>query len=250
MHVIDQPGRGPNTVCLHGFCQSSLFWEPTLARLTAVGFGGLAPDLPGFGASAAELGPYTMEAYADAIARLLDRRGLDQVAIVGGSMGGVVAQHFALRHPARLTRLLLVATGAFTRDPAAALAKADQLAISEWAEALTGPMVDGFFHRAPSAAERRAFLQAAGMANREAAVEAARSNALSRTFERLHEITVPTLIVQGRHDRTRTPEHGAEMASQIGGAQLFVLEGSGHTPQIEEPEAFWEVALPFLAGKT
>jgi pimeloyl-ACP methyl ester carboxylesterase len=34
------------------------------------------------------------------------------------------------------------------------------------------------------------------------------------------------------------------------GAQLFVLEGSGHTPQIEEPEAFWEVALPFLAGKT
>ena len=61
---------------------------------------------------------------------------------------------------------------------------------------------------------------------------------------------VPTLIVQGRHDRTRTPEHGAEMASQIGGAQLFVLEGSGHTPQIEEPEAFWEVALPFLAGKT
>jgi pimeloyl-ACP methyl ester carboxylesterase len=40
------------------------------------------------------------------------------------------------------------------------------------------------------------------------------------------------------------------MASQIRGAQLFVLEGSGHTPQIEEPEAFWGVALPFLAGKT
>jgi pimeloyl-ACP methyl ester carboxylesterase len=139
---------------------------------------------------------------------------------------------------------------AFTSDPAAALAKADQLAISEWAEALTGPMVDGFFHRAPSAAERRALLQAAGMANREAAVEAARSNARSRTFERLHEITVPTLIVQGRHDRARTPEHSAEMASQIRGAQLFVLEGSGHTPQIEEPEAFWGVALPFLAGKT
>jgi pimeloyl-ACP methyl ester carboxylesterase len=250
MHVIDQAARGPNAVFLHGFCQSSLYWEPILARLTAVGFGGLAPDLPGFGASAAELGPYTMEAYADAIARLLDRSGLDQVAIVGGSMGGVVAQHFALRHPARLTRLLLVATGAFTSDPAAALAKADQLAISEWAEALTGPMVDGFFHRAPSAAERRAFLQAAGMANREAAVEAARSNARSRTFERLHEITVPTLIVQGRHDRARTPEHGAEMASQIRGAQLFVLEGSGHTPQIEEPEAFWEIAMPFLAGKT
>lgn len=248
MHFIERGGREPKAVCLHGFCQSSVFWEPTLDRLAAAGLGGLAPDLPGFGGSASVDGPYDVASYADAIARLLDRLGLEQIALVGGSMGGVVAQHFMLRHPLRVSRLLLVATGAFTPDPAAALAKADQLAAAEWGEATMVPMVDGFFHRAPSVVQRAAFQRAACMANREAAVAAARSNALSRTFERLGEIRVPTLIVQGRQDRGRTAEHGATMAGQIPGARLVVLEGAGHTPQIEEPESFWAVAVPFLTG--
>jgi len=47
--------------------------------------------------------------------------------VISGSMGGVVAQHFALRHPGRVLRLLLVATGAYTADPEGALAKADAL---------------------------------------------------------------------------------------------------------------------------
>jgi pimeloyl-ACP methyl ester carboxylesterase len=64
-----------------------------------------------------------MEAYADGLATLLDARGIERVALVGGSMGGVVAQHFALRHPARLTRLLLMATGGAMGDPAAGLAR-------------------------------------------------------------------------------------------------------------------------------
>ena len=246
MHVIERPGTGTVALCLHGFCQSSLFWAPMLDRLSGAGIAGIAPDLPGFGASAGLPGPWTLEGYADGLAVLLDRRGLDRVAVVGGSMGGAVAQHFALRHPARVARLLLVATGAYTADPTAALARADQLENEIWDDALTTPMVAGFFHQPPDAATLAAFRRVAGMANRTAAVSAARSNARARTFERLGEIAVPTLIVQGRHDRSRTPEHGAEMAARIPGARLVVLEGSGHTPQIEEPEAFLAVAVPFL----
>lgn len=86
------------------------------------------------------------------------------------------------------------------------------------------------------------------MARQAAAVEAARSNARSRTLERLGEVRVPTLIVQGRHDRARTPEHGAEMRDQIADAQLVILEESGHSPQLEQPDAFHDIALPFLLG--
>jgi pimeloyl-ACP methyl ester carboxylesterase len=164
-------------------------------------------------------------------------------------MGGVVAQHFALRHPERLDRLLLVATGAASADPAAGLARADAVAAAPWNEDAIRPVVAGFFREPPSAAALTGYRQIALAAAHQAAVEAARSNAGSRTLERLGEIAVPTLIIQGRHDRARTPEHGAAMRERIGGARLEVLEHSGHTPQLEEPEAFHRLALPFLLSR-
>jgi pimeloyl-ACP methyl ester carboxylesterase len=248
MYCLERMGAKPAVLCIHGYCQSSSYWRPTLDRLAAAGAWGLAPDLPGFGASADAPGPYTMEAYADGLVALLDARGLDRVALVGGSMGGVVAQHLTLRHPDRVTRLLLVATGAATADPAAGLARADATASAPWDAEAVGPLVAEFFRVPPPAARLMEYRQIALAASHRAAVDAARSNAGSRTLERLGEIRVPTLIIQGRYDRSRTPEHGAVVRDSISGARLMVLEGSGHTPQIEEPEAFHAIALPFLLG--
>ncbi len=237
-------------MCIHGYCQSSAYWVPTLERLGAAGIRGLAPDLPGFGASASLPGPYTMVGYADRLAELLDTCGAGQIVLIGGSMGGVVAQFFAQRHPARVVRLLLVATGGFTADPAAGLARAETIAAGPWNLETVRPIVAGFFHRGPDAARLEEYQQIALHASQKAAVEAARSNAQARPFDHLGEIHVPTLIVQGRHDRARTPEHGALMREGIPGARLEVLEGCGHTPQLEDPDAFHGVALPFLlAGR-
>ena len=231
-------------LCVHGFCQSSAYWAPTLSRLDGRGF---AVDLPGFGDSVGDPGPYTMEAYADGLAAELDARRIERVALVGGSMGGTVAQHFALRHPSRLSRLLLVATGGAARDPAAGLRRAGEIETAEWDDALITSIVAGFFRTPPGtwAADSR---RIAGRASQRAAVEAARSNTLSRTIDRAAEIRVPTLIIQGRHDRARTPEDGAALRERIPGARLEVLEHSGHTPQLEEPDAFHALALPFLRG--
>jgi pimeloyl-ACP methyl ester carboxylesterase len=248
MHVVERPGAEPAVVCVHGYCQSSAYWAPTLDRLAAAGRRGLAPDLPGFGGSAGLPGPYTMEAYADGLAALLDVRGLERVALVGGSMGGVVAQHFALRHPKRAVRLLLVATGGAMADPGTALARTDAVEAAPWNEEAVRPVVAGFFREAPGLEAVERYRRIALMASHRAAVEAARSNAGSRTLERLGEIAVPTLIVQGRHDHARTVEHGQAMRDRIRGARLGVLEQSGHTPQLEEPAAFHRLALPFLLG--
>jgi pimeloyl-ACP methyl ester carboxylesterase len=190
-----------------------------------------------------------MEGYADALAGLLADQGLDRVVLIGGSMGGVVAQHLALRHPGRVRRLLLVATGGATADPAGALANAEALAGATWNEACIAPIVDGFFHRPPPAAQLKQYRRIALMASQTAAVEAARSNARARTLERLGAIEVPTLIVQGRHDRARTPEHGAAMRDRIPGARLEIVEEAGHTPQLEAPSVFHEIALPFLRAQ-
>ena len=143
MHVIEREGRPPAVVCIHGYCQSAAYWEPTLERLAQLGALGIAVDLPGFASSAKKPGPYTMEGLADALAGFLDSRKLARVVLVGGSMGGVVAQQFALRHPGRVLRLLLVATGAYTADPEGALAKADALAAISWGEDAITPIVTG-----------------------------------------------------------------------------------------------------------
>jgi pimeloyl-ACP methyl ester carboxylesterase len=249
MHVVEREGKSPTVVCVHGFCQSSAYWEPTLEHLSRNGVHGIAVDLPGFAASAAEPGAYTMEGLADALAGFLDARRLERIVLVGGSMGGVVAQHFVLRHPGRVSRLLLVATGAYTADPLAALAKADAMESGSWDET-TVTIVNGFFYRPPAASELARLRGIAMMASKTAAIEAARSNAKSHTLERLGDIKVPTLIIQGRHDRARTPEHGAEMRDRISGARLEILEGSGHTPHLEEPDSFHRLAMPFLlAGR-
>jgi pimeloyl-ACP methyl ester carboxylesterase len=250
MHRFERPGRPPVVVCIHGYCQSSAYWAPTVERLAQHGGHALAVDLPGFADSANLPGPYTMAAFADAVAALLDERGIARAIVVGGSMGGVVAQHFALRHPARLERLLLVATGAYTADPAGALARADQLATARWDQAAVRPIVTGFFHTPPPPERMAEYLRIALAASQHAAVEAARSNARNNVLEQLGEITVPTLIIQGRHDAVRTVAHGEEMRSRMAGARLEVLDSSGHTPQLEEPDAFHRLAVPFLlAGR-
>ncbi len=253
MYLVELRGTGVPVVCLHGYCQSSAYWEPTLDRLAASGRAAIAPDLPGFGGSADQPGPYTMEGYADAIARTLDAQGISRVVLVGGSMGGVVggvvAQHFVLRHPDLIERLLLVVTGAFTIDPAAALAKADVLASGPWNAATAGPIVAGFFHQPQSGGRQEMAMRIAMGASQRAAVEAARSNAVSNTFDRLGRIAVPVMIIQGRHDRSRTPEHAAAMQKQIADCHVAVLPNSGHTPQLEEPDAFHDLALPFLIAE-
>lgn len=246
MHIIERAGQGPTVVCVHGFCQSSAYWVPTLDLLAAQGANAFALDLPGFAGSAREAGPYTLPAFADAIADLLDRRGLTRIVLLGGSMGGAVAQHFVLRHPDRVSRLLLVATGAFTADPATALARADAIAAAPWNEEAVTPIVAGFFYRPPAPDQVANYRAIALRASQAAAIEAARSNATERTFERLDRIAVPTLIVQGRHDKARTVAHGSEMIARLPAARLAVIEDAGHTPQLEQPDAFHAVALPFL----
>jgi 3-oxoadipate enol-lactonase len=249
MYALSRPGREPAVIFIHGFCQSSAYWAPTLDRIAAEGLRGYAPDLPGFGGSAKEKGPFTMPALADAVAAQLSVWGLGQVILVGGSMGGVVAQHLVLRHPARVQRLLLVATGAVTANETVAPEKADAMAAAPWNEQTVTPVVDGFFYKKPPPEKIAEFRKIALSASQPAAVAAARSNAVNRTLNELNAIRVPTLIIQGRHDRARTPEHGAEMRDRIPGACLEIIEEAGHTPHLEQPDAFDGAALPFLLNK-
>ncbi|MFN8522844.1 MAG: alpha/beta fold hydrolase [Chloroflexota bacterium] len=243
---IDRGAGLPASLCIHGFCQSSRFWEPVVDLIAGSGGRAVAPDLPGFGGSAGVAGPFTMEGYADWLASLIRSLDVGSVSVIGGSMGGVIAQHLVLRHPDVVARLVLVATGGNTPNPQAALDRANMLESTEWTPELAQATAAGFFYRQLSPADLDSYSSIVLQADRAAAVSAARSNALSATLERLVEVRVPTLIVQGREDRGRTPSHGADMRDRIPGSRLVVLDGAGHTPQLERTEEFWDVVKPFL----
>ncbi|MHB1132779.1 MAG: alpha/beta fold hydrolase [Chloroflexota bacterium] len=241
-----QAGSGPRTVVfLHGFCQSSLWWEPTLARLPQ-GWQGLAFDLKGFGGSSKPAGSYGVPVAADELRACLDALGLARVALVGGSMGGGVAQCFAALYADRLSHLALVATGPYQRDPAAARERAAWFASLLWQRETLAGIIRPFFLREP---ERFAELvDEALRASRAAMVQTTLSMASLNLLPALQSVVVPTLIVQGADDSIRPPAEGELLHRAIAGSQLFVLPRASHTPAWEQVEAFHELLWGFLVA--
>jgi pimeloyl-ACP methyl ester carboxylesterase len=248
LHAIERAGHKPATVFIHGFGQSSVYWREWVELLAERGRQAVAVDLPGFGASASEPGPYTLESLADAVATHMMRRRLGPANVVGNSMGSTVAQFLTLRHPQAVRRLVLTATSAYVEPRIANSApRTPEEELAYWSHRDIVEMVDGFFEsRKPPTGHADAFYAAGRKMSVAAAVEANRSNLRWRTLERLPEITVPTLIVQGRHDTAKTPQQGALMVEAMHDARLVVLEESAHTPPWDEPDAFRAAVLPFL----
>ena len=246
LYALERPGSAPTVLFIHGFGQSTVYWQEWVGLLGDCGIHAVAVDLPGFGQSAHVAGPYTIEGLADAVAQFVQDRRLGGVTLVGNSMGSTVAQFVTLRYPRLVRRLLLTSAAA---NPPPRIALSPELA----AERNSGPagdskaMVDGFFAtNAPPPAKAAEFYEAGRQMNIDAAMEAGESNLNWTTLERLREIKVPVLIIQGRHDSSNSPEQGELMVSRMPHAQTVVLENSAHTPQWDEPVEFKRAALPFL----
>jgi pimeloyl-ACP methyl ester carboxylesterase len=245
LHYLTK-GDGPrNVVFIHGFCQSSVFWKEALDRLPP-GHRGFALDLKGFGDPDKPPGPYGIPVFADEILAFADALGLDRFVLVGNSMGGVVCQSFATRYPHRLTRLVLVSTGAYARNPASGRERAERYLTMAWDRASFEASVKGFFAIRPDNWE--SLVDVAMKPRREALSQTALSSASLNFLEALRQVRVPTLIVQGEKDTSRTPEDGREIQEAIPGSVLHVLDDAGHTPMLERPDLFYPLFLDFLTA--
>jgi pimeloyl-ACP methyl ester carboxylesterase len=219
----------------------------------------IAVDLPGHGKS--DKPPrfrYHPDTFAQVVARLLDHLGVAQATLVGNSNGGASALAFALRYPQRTRRLVLV-------SPAGARAAAPwQRRLLRWAATptnlgtlnpylfkwgleratfkRTGPRTDRFIADQlairGAGEEFRAFLRAQ--------VKLLRAAVAFDVSARGKEIKAPTLIVWGEGDRLLPKALGEKLAKAIPGAQLVVLPGVGHMPELEVPEAFNKILGEFL----
>ena len=241
-------GSGRDLVMLHSLLSDRTAFDriaPRLARERRVWL----VNLPGFGTSA-PAGP-ELEDFADRIAGALPRLGLASPAdLLGNGFGGFVSVALATRHGRLFDRLVLVDTGAaIPPEGKGAFHAMAELVETRGMEAILATALqrmfpEDFLAAHPEIAEERtASLRAAAPAH-----FAAACRALARfdQRDRLATIRNPTLVVVGLRDTATPPALSRELAAGIPGAELAELPHCGHSPHIQDPDAFWSAIKPFL----
>jgi pimeloyl-ACP methyl ester carboxylesterase len=242
--AVLEGGDGPPVVLLHGQGGWSGMWLPVIPELMKT-YRVVAPDLPGLGASEVPDGPPDA---GRTLSELIQRTCPAPPALVGASLGASIAARFAIAHPDRLSRLVLVGAGSLGRfRPAPGVVLAMIRFIARPSERtqqrfLRQVAVDPARVRALMG-ERWETSQAYNLDRaRTPSVRAANRRMLrelgTKTIppEDLARIAVPTTLIWGRHDRVMRLRI-AEEASARYGWPLHVIEDAGHF-SIEQPEAF------------
>ncbi len=198
----------------------------------------------------------TVERTADALDPLLERLVARPADIVGYSMGARIALRLAVAHPAAVARLVLESPSAGIADPeeraarqAADEALADRIERDGVASFVTGwersPVFTTHAALAPDVVARQRAIRLAGDPEGLAAsLRAAGQGAMEPLHGQLGGITARTLVVGGMLDVVGRPR-AEEVARGIPGARLVLLDGVGHTPHLESPDAFRRLVLDF-----
>ncbi len=249
--AVEIRGDGPAVLFVHGYPLDRTIWRAQMDGLE--GYRRIAPDLRGMGQSdAPDLG-YGMGIYADDLAALLDRLGVDEVVLCGLSMGGYVIFEFLRRWRHRVRAVILVDTRAEAdgaearraRDAAAASARESGAAAI--AEAMLPKLLaPATAERAPEIADRiRRMITTTPVAGITGALAAMRdrhdSTGLLPTL-----VGLPALVIVGAEDALTPPDGARRMAAAIPGARLVVVPGAGHLPPVERPTETTAAILDFL----
>jgi 3-oxoadipate enol-lactonase len=252
VHVIDR-GTGPAVVFLHAFPLQAAMWDYQLEAFES-SHRCVAIDLPGFGGSPAPSDPAatTIEQWADLVAGVIDQMGLDDPTIVASSMGGYVAMALLRVHRSKVAKVVFAGTRAKSDDSATADRRWEQLAqlragsdIEPMAKGLLENLLaSGSLARDDLVAYVRGLADGATREGWIAALEAMRKR--PDAMLTLRQSDVPALVVVGELDRITPIADASLIRSLLGGAELVVLPGVGHLPNLEDPLVFDQAIAPFL----
>ncbi len=218
---------------IHG--AGGLFWDSFLDRLAA-SHEVIAPEHPGFGQSQ---GLEHVEDIWDLVLfynELLDELGLDRVDVVGHSFGGMVAAELAANNPERVGRLVLVAPIGLWLDehPVPDISGIPPSTLPGLVLAdPTGPLAAMLPQ--PDPTDPDSLL--AAVTNITSILQFIWPLPDKGLYKRLYRVKAPTLLVWGAQDKLVHPAYGQAFLDKIRGARLEIVEGAGHLPQLEQPDA-------------
>lgn len=257
--------NGPPLALLHGVGDNALDWHwvmPALARNHRV----YAPDLPGSGGSAGpEEADYSSAFFTRFVAAFLDGMGIEQAAVVGNSLGGLVALRLALSEPERVTALGLVAGAGLGRRVSPALRSLSvpgygRLAVA-WGKRRPGAAQRalgraGLLFARPRRVPRKWLAEQYRLARLPGFLRAQLATVRAQVgirgqrevlLDRLPDLQrMPTLVLWGARDRVLPASQAREAVDVLENGFLEILPDCGHLPQVEQPERFAAALDRFL----
>lgn len=254
-------GSGPETiVLLHGTSSSVHTWQGWTTMLDphyrVVSF-----DLPGFGLT----GPfphtdYSPERYLEFITEVLHALDVQTFHLAGNSFGGFLAWRFAVEHPDRVSKLILLNSSGYPRgDQPTPLGF--RLAMNEWMRpvftkitprsVVSRTVHEVYFDqgKVTDALIDRYYALLLREGNRDALMYRIQQ-VKHETAEEVRNVKCPTLILWGDHDRVVTPDDAPKFHRDIAGSELIVYQNMGHVPMEEDPERTMADVIRFLSAPT
>jgi (E)-2-((N-methylformamido)methylene)succinate hydrolase len=244
-------GDGPTVVLIHGLGLARGMWDGQVAALSRR-FRTLRYDLLGHGESARPRGAFEMLHFVAQLDELLDGLALDRCALVGFSLGGMIARAYAIARPDRVGALIVLNSphGRTEAERAAVRARAEQAATdgpgATVEAALERWFTAGFAAAQPEVLER---VRCAILANDpEVYPHAYRvlAEGDAALVEPIAEIRCPTLVLACEDDRGNSPAMAQAMAATIPGAKVEIVPGLRHMGLVEDPGAINALIVPFL----
>ena len=241
------PGAHAHAVVVHGVSEHYGRYRWVEQRLAQANIGFSMMDLRGHGRSSAPDGEWTVADMGRDIVRLLRQLGAEKANLVGLSLGGMVAQQFALDYPYATASLVLVDTIAGP-PPGGDQPLREALAFIEAQpmRAIAETRIAAAFTDAVDPVMRGHVIEQAALNDKDNYLRAARATFSFNVRERLGEIAAPTLVVVGEQDRTFPMAWMEDVASGIRGARLVRLSGAAHISNMERPREFNRAVLDFL----
>jgi pimeloyl-ACP methyl ester carboxylesterase len=256
-----EKGAGAPLVLLHGYTASTFAWKDVFDPLSEQ-FRVIAVDLKGFGFSGKPDGDYTRRAQGDLVIRLLDQLKIERAILCGNSMGGEVSMNAAVRHPDRVSALILVDSSGVTVSGGDSVTPG----VAQWpvigpalmSLALTSDSMvrDGlrqcFYDKSIVTDEQVAayYRPLKTRDGQHAAYLAKVQGAINPIEPEINKIGQPTLIIWGAEDELIPLEAGRRLNLLIAGSRLVVFDKCGHVPQAEMPARFADEVRSFVTSLT
>lgn len=270
--AVHELGAGEPLVCLPGGPMRASRYLGDLGGLSSVRRL-VRPDLRGTGASAPSPDPtgYRTDRLVPDVEALREHLGLERMDLLGHSAGASLAMLYAVRHPERVRRLVLVTPSlravGFAVSDEDRRAVADLRADEPWFPAASAALhalaagtateddeeaVTPFFYGRYDDAARAHHAGAADEMNVPAAAASVAAGAFDpeATKEALARLEAPALVLAGELDVNTPPARVAELVALMPRGELAVQPGGGHYPWLDDPDAFVRVVAEFLSGPT
>ena len=249
--AYEERGSGPVLLFIHGFPFDRTMWVAQLAGLAKIRTA-VAVDLRGHGLSDVMTGgDFSMDLFADDVAKTLDAIGAEKADIAGLSMGGYVLFSFWRRHPERARSLIFIDTKAEADadEAKAGREKTAETAASQGMQPIYETLASKVVGSSPSVeVQDKLKKMMLGTAPEVAAADALAMRDRADSTADLPNITVPVLWLHGEEDALMPIEGARASAAKVPGAKFVSIPKGGHVSPMENPDATNAAIADFLKG--